>query len=49
MVDSHKRAAGPFGGVKHAAGSIRDILEDWNERPGETPAGPSDEQRRKSA
>ncbi|MSR62052.1 MAG: WecB/TagA/CpsF family glycosyltransferase [Planctomycetes bacterium] len=49
MVDSHKRAAGPFGGVKHAAGSIRDILEDWNERPGETPASQSDEQQRKSA
>jgi N-acetylglucosaminyldiphosphoundecaprenol N-acetyl-beta-D-mannosaminyltransferase len=35
MVESHRRAAGPFGGVKHAAGSIRDLLEDWNERPGE--------------
>ena len=45
MVDSHKRAAGPFGGVKHAAGSIRDILEDWNERPAEA----DEVERRKSA
>jgi N-acetylglucosaminyldiphosphoundecaprenol N-acetyl-beta-D-mannosaminyltransferase len=35
MVASHRREAGPFGGVRHAAGSIRDILEEWNERPGE--------------
>ena len=39
MVHSHKRAAGPFGGVKHAAGSIRDLLEDWNERSGEERTG----------
>jgi hypothetical protein len=46
MVASHRREAGPFGGVKHAAGSIRDILEDWNERP----AGEGgDAQWRKSA
>jgi len=45
MVDSHKRAAGPFGGVRHAAGSIRDILEDWNQRPDEE----RPEERRKSA
>jgi N-acetylglucosaminyldiphosphoundecaprenol N-acetyl-beta-D-mannosaminyltransferase len=31
MVASHRRAAGPFGGVRHAAGSIRDLLQDWNE------------------
>lgn len=35
MVVSHRRAAGPFGGVKHAAGSIRDLLQDWNQRPAE--------------
>lgn len=35
MVASHRREAGAFGGVKHAAGSIRDLLEDWNQRPGE--------------
>jgi N-acetylglucosaminyldiphosphoundecaprenol N-acetyl-beta-D-mannosaminyltransferase len=44
MVDSHKRAAGPFGGVRHAAGSIRDLLEDWNQRAGEPPG--EAEQRR---
>ncbi len=32
MAETHRRAAGPFGGVKHAAGSIRDLLQDWNER-----------------
>lgn len=32
MVESHKRAARAFGGVKHAAGSIRDILQEWNQR-----------------
>jgi N-acetylglucosaminyldiphosphoundecaprenol N-acetyl-beta-D-mannosaminyltransferase len=49
MVASHSRAAGAFGGVKHAAGSIRDLLEDWNGRQGE-PAGPeASEERRKSA
>ncbi len=46
MVTSHRREAGPFGGVKHAAGSIRDILEEWNERPEDE----KDDQRwRKSA
>jgi len=33
MVQVHKREAGPFGGVRHAAGSIRDLLQEWNERP----------------
>ena len=46
MVASHRREAGPFGGVRHAAGSIRDLLEDWNERPGE---GDPEEPKRKSA
>ena len=32
MAEDHRRAAGPFGGVKRAAGSIRDLLEDWNQR-----------------
>jgi N-acetylglucosaminyldiphosphoundecaprenol N-acetyl-beta-D-mannosaminyltransferase len=50
MSDSHRRAAGPFGGVKSAAGSIRDLLEDWNERPGDGGADElADGARRKSA
>lgn len=36
MVEGHQKEAGPFGGVKHAAGSIRDLLKGWNEDP-ETP------------
>jgi hypothetical protein len=40
MVASHRRAAGPFGGVKHAAGSIRDILEQWNEHSVEEDVDP---------
>lgn len=43
MVDSHKRQAGAFGGVKHAAGSIRDILEAWNERAPESQPERQDE------
>lgn len=45
MVDSHKREAGAFGGVRHAAGSIRDILEEWNEREPapDAPAAPEGE------
>lgn len=40
MVEAHKRAARAFGGVKHAAGSIRDILQEWNQRaPGGGTAG----------
>ena len=46
MVASHSREAGPFGGVKHAAGSIRDILEGWNEHPAQEG---SDSRWRKSA
>jgi N-acetylglucosaminyldiphosphoundecaprenol N-acetyl-beta-D-mannosaminyltransferase len=46
MVESHKRAAGAFGGVKHAAGSIRDILEEWNERQ---PEGETDDESGSSA
>jgi len=46
MVTSHRREAGPFGGVRHAAGSIRDILEDWNERGASEEGG---ERWRKSA
>lgn len=56
MVSSHRRAAGPFGGVKHAAGSIRDLLQDWNQRPTEVgaaaePPAAEDQERewRKSA
>jgi len=52
MVESHRRAAGAFGGVKHAAGSIRDLLEQWNERsqPGQAGGeGVRDERWRKSA
>jgi hypothetical protein len=45
MAESHRRAAGPFGGVRSAAGSIRDLLEDWNERAGED----VEVQRRESA
>jgi N-acetylglucosaminyldiphosphoundecaprenol N-acetyl-beta-D-mannosaminyltransferase len=33
LAAAHRRAAGPFGGVRSAAGSIRDLLEDWNGRP----------------
>jgi len=48
MIDSHRRAAGAFGGVRHAAGSIRDLLQGWNEQPAEgTP--PDGEERRRSA
>jgi len=49
MVASHRRAAGAFGGVKHAAGSIRDLLEEWNQRPGELPGDEDAGERRKSA
>jgi hypothetical protein len=49
MVTSHRREAGAFGGVKHAAGSIRDLLEDWNERHGEHEAAPKPARWRKSA
>jgi N-acetylglucosaminyldiphosphoundecaprenol N-acetyl-beta-D-mannosaminyltransferase len=49
MVDSHKRAAGPFGGVKSAAGSIRDLLHEWNERPDAKDKGKDDGGWRKSA
>ena len=40
MVHDHAREAGAFGGVRHAAGSIRDILEDWNERPADDEGDP---------
>ncbi len=48
MVTSHQRAAGPFGGVKHAAGSIRDLLQEWNQRAPEADgdADPAAEERR---
>lgn len=47
MIDSHRREAGAFGGVRHAAGSIRDLLEEWNARPEDTPD--EADQKRKSA
>lgn len=47
MIDSHRREAGAFGGVRHAAGSIRDLLEEWNARPEEAPDESA--QKRKSA
>lgn len=47
MAERHRRAAGPFGGVRHAAGSIRDLLEDWNER--ERGAGEPPQEQRRSA
>ncbi len=46
IAERHRRDAGPFGGVKHAAGSIRDLLQDWNERPQDDEL---DHGRRKSA
>jgi N-acetylglucosaminyldiphosphoundecaprenol N-acetyl-beta-D-mannosaminyltransferase len=45
MVASHRREAGAFGGVRHAAGSIRDLLQEWNERPEDAP-GEGGEQRK---
>lgn len=48
LMATHRRQAGPFGGVRHAAGSIRDLLEEWNERSDEPPTG-ADEKARKSA
>jgi hypothetical protein len=47
MIVSHRRESGAFGGVRHAAGSIRDLLEEWNTRPENVPDGA--EQERKSA
>ena len=49
MVASHTREAGPFGGVRKAAGSIRDLLEEWNERPADAPVGDDEHEWRKSA
>jgi N-acetylglucosaminyldiphosphoundecaprenol N-acetyl-beta-D-mannosaminyltransferase len=49
MADSHRRAAGAFGGVKHAAGSIRDLLDGWNDGQGRAPAAGDDDPLRKSA
>ena len=48
MVVSHRREAGAFGGVRHAAGSIKDLLEEWNERP-EDDGGEASREERKSA
>ena len=48
MVESHRREVGAFGGVKHAAGSIRDLLQHWNERASDE-ARELFEERRKSA
>lgn len=47
MVESHRREVGAFGGVKHAAASIRDLLQQWNERA--DGADEPREERRKSA
>jgi hypothetical protein len=48
MIESHRREVGAFGGVKHAAGSIRDLLQRWNERASDGSEAPLEE-RRKSA
>jgi N-acetylglucosaminyldiphosphoundecaprenol N-acetyl-beta-D-mannosaminyltransferase len=45
---SHRRESGSFGGVRHAAGSIRDLLDEWNEQSGEEGPAPA-EKARKSA
>ena len=52
MVASHRKEAGAFGGVRHAAGSIKELLEEWNDRPEEDEAGAPEAKRdeeRKSA
>jgi len=50
MKDSHSRATRAFGGVKHAAGSIRDLLEQWNQDgPDAPPASDVEVERRRSA
>lgn len=49
MVDSHRRESGAFGGVRHAAGTIKDLLEDWNERADEGANETAGGEERKSA
>lgn len=48
MVAGHRKEAGAFGGVRHAAGSIRELLEEWNERQEETPADVQSEERKRA-